>query len=94
MSDMSGDGTIEMDHASRSSAASTDKSTASPTPSSHASGSAPGSAPDDYVMVELVSLKLAALKCFFIARYCRSQGSDKLEVLLSHGRGLTDTSYA
>ncbi len=82
MSDMSGDGTIEMDHASRSSAASTDKSTASPksggspTPSSHASGSAPGSAPDDYVMVELVSLMFGGFEMIFFSCKCSEKHRD------------------
>ena len=59
-SDMdSGDGTVEMDPTSRSTASSnkstaSPKSTGSPTP-----GSQPGSMPDDYVMVELVSVNVS-----------------------------------
>ena len=52
----SGDGTIEMDPANRSTASS-NKSTASPKScGSPTPGSQPSSMPDDYVMVELVRL--------------------------------------
>ena len=64
-SDMdSGDGTVEMDPTSRSTASS-NKSTASPkSAGSPIPGSQPGSMPDDYVMVELVSFN-ASLYIFY-----------------------------